>query len=64
MFKKQKKKKQKKNLLQSQAWWCMPLVPALWMQRQEDFCEFKVSLGSTASSEIARAAQWMGSCFN
>jgi hypothetical protein len=35
----------KKNSLKilskmSQAWWCMPVVSALWRLRQED-CEFK-----------------------
>ena len=33
----------------------MPLIPALWRQRQEDLCEFKGSLVYRASSGTARA---------
>ena len=25
-------------------WWCTPLIPALWRQRQVDLCEFEASL--------------------
>ena len=28
-----------------QAWYCVPLIPALRNQRQEDLCEFGASLG-------------------
>lgn len=31
------------------AWWCMPLVPMLVRQRQEDHCEFQDSLIYAAS---------------
>jgi hypothetical protein len=30
-----------------QVWWCMPVIPVLWRQRQEDF-KFKASLGYIA----------------
>ena len=37
--------------------WCIPLIPAIGSQRQEDFCEFEASLGYKASSRIATVAQ-------
>jgi hypothetical protein len=33
----------------SQAWWCTPVIPALWELRQEDL-EFQTSLGYTVKS--------------
>jgi hypothetical protein len=36
--------------------WLMPLISALRRQRQEDICEFKVSLVYIVSSRLARAA--------
>jgi hypothetical protein len=35
----------------------MPLIPALGRQRQEDLCEFKVSLICRVSSNTAKATQ-------
>ena len=35
----------------------MPLVPALWRQRQADLCEFEASLVYRVGSRIARATQ-------
>jgi hypothetical protein len=35
----------------------MPLIPALWSQRQANLCEFKASLVYRASSRTARATQ-------
>lgn len=34
------------------AWWCTPVIPAPWRQRQED-TEFYVILGYTVSSRLA-----------
>lgn len=35
----------------------MPLIPALWRQRQAEFCEFKPSLVYNVSFRIAKATQ-------
>jgi hypothetical protein len=35
----------------------MPLIPALWKQRQEDLCEFKTSLVYRVNSRTDRATQ-------
>ena len=38
-------------------WWGhMPLIPALWRQRQADLCEFKVSLVYRTSTKICSKA--------
>ena len=37
--------------------WCIPLIPALSRQRQEDLCEFKANLVYTVSSRTARTTQ-------
>lgn len=34
-------------------WWHMPVIPALWMLRQDDFHEFKFSLGYLVISRPA-----------
>lgn len=46
-----KKKKNRKGSKRyaEQAWWPIPLIPALQGQRQEDLCAFKASLVYTAS---------------
>ena len=36
-------------------WWLMPLILALWRQRQEDLCKFKASLVYKVSSRTAWA---------
>ena len=36
--------------------WCMPLITALWRQKQNDLCEFEDSLVYKASSRMARIA--------
>jgi hypothetical protein len=46
-----------RNILSNcQAWWYMPLIPALQRQRQVDF-EFEASLVYKVSSRIATAIQ-------
>ena len=46
-----------KNKSLSEAWWYVPLIPALGRQTQADLCEFKASLVYKASSRTARATQ-------
>ena len=41
----------------------MPLIPALGRKRQEDLCEFKVSLVYKESSRSARAVTPEKPCF-
>jgi len=43
--------------ISSQAWWHMPLIPALGRQRQVDFGVHKVSLFYRVSSRTSRATQ-------
>ena len=43
-----------KNKSLSQAWWRMPLIPALRWQTQADLCEFKASLVYKTSSRTTR----------
>ena len=43
-----------KNCKACQVWWPMPLISALESQRQENICEFKVSLVNKTSSGPAR----------
>jgi hypothetical protein len=38
------------KLMVSQAWWCMPIIPALGRLRQEDHDEFEASQGYTMRS--------------
>jgi hypothetical protein len=45
-----------KRVVNGQAWWCTPLIPALWRQRQE-ISEFEASLVYKVSSRTARAIQ-------
>jgi hypothetical protein len=33
-----------RNVTVSRQWWCVPLIPALEMQKQVDFCELRTSL--------------------
>lgn len=33
-----------------QVWWCVPLIPVLRKQRQEDLCKFNASLSYRVSS--------------
>jgi hypothetical protein len=53
MEQQQLKVKKKKKLCW--AWWHAPLIPAVGRQRQEDLCEFDVSLVYSEHSKIARA---------
>ena len=46
-----------KKKSQVRVWWHMPLIPALWSQRQVDLKEFEASLVYTVSSKPARATQ-------
>jgi hypothetical protein len=40
-----------------QAWWYMPLIPALWRQRQVNLFQFETSLVYIVSSRSARDTQ-------
>ena len=49
-----------KNSIKKKAswvWWCMPLIPALGRQRQEDLCEFKANLVHRMSSKPGGAIE-------
>ena len=49
--------KRKKNCpIEARQWWCTPLIPAVWRQRQVDLCEFEVSLIYRASSSTGSKA--------
>jgi hypothetical protein len=39
----------------AEQWWCMPLIPALRRQRQEDLCELEISLVYRVSSRMVKA---------
>ena len=51
-------KQRLKHFTLNQAWGRTPLIPALRRQRQEDLCEFKVSLIYIVSFRTARAT-WL-----
>lgn len=36
---------------QSQVWWCRPLTPTFWRQRQSDCCEFEASSRPAGATE-------------
>lgn len=43
-----------RNQTQSQAWHCLPLMPALWRLKKEELCEFKANLFCIVSFRVAR----------
>ena len=44
-----------KSQVSSRRWWLMPLIPALWWQRQKDRCEFNSSLVYRESSRTGKS---------
>lgn len=46
-----------KDKMHMQAWRYMPIIPALGRLRQEDFCEFEVSLGYIVHSRLPENIQ-------
>lgn len=43
------------NLIESQAWWCMPIIPVFGRQREADICGFEAILFYIVSSRLAKA---------
>jgi hypothetical protein len=47
----------RKKGLSENLWWCIPLIPALWRQRQVDLYEFEANQVYGVSSRTARATK-------